>query len=247
MNLKEKFQKALDTYVDKTKRNKNVIAILITGSFIHSIPDKNSDLDVYVLMKEGKFRERGNTWINGVEIEYFMNPIKQVEQYFIDETKKGGPHTAHMFANSKILFKRGNEVDRLIKKANAIINKKRKSMDNTSKELAKYFLDDLEKDLEDTYLKRDPFSFNLVANDILNKTLDVFLQITRTYEEKHKRLYNYLNSKDKKFASLYKAALLENNTKKKYPLLIKLIRYIENKIDGKRSKEWKLRSKCTFV
>ena len=101
---KEKFEKALNIFVDKTKKNKNVIAILITGSFIHSVPDKNSDLDVYILTKEGKYRERGNTWINGVEVEYFMNPVKQVEQYFIDETKKGGPHTAHMFANSKILF-----------------------------------------------------------------------------------------------------------------------------------------------
>ena len=234
---KEKFEKALNIFVDKTKKNKNVIAILITGSFIHSVPDKNSDLDVYILTKEGKYRERGNTWINGVEVEYFMNPVKQVEQYFIDETKKGGPHTAHMFANSKILFRRGNEIDRLIKKAKSIINKKRNPMDNTSKELAKYFLDDLEKDLEDTYIKNDSFAFNLIANDILKKTLDVFLHISRTYEEKHKRLYNYLSSKDNKFASLYKKTLLETNMKKRYTLLIKLVRFIETKIDGKRTKE----------
>src|SRR3989344_3758665 len=110
MVMQEKFQQALQKFVDKHKKNSNVIGIFLTGSFIHSKPDKNSDLDVYVLTKDSKFRERGNTWIDGVEIEYFINPVKQVEQYFKEEGD-GGPHTAHMFINSKVLYSKGNELN----------------------------------------------------------------------------------------------------------------------------------------
>lgn len=247
MKLKKKFEVALQKYVERTKKNKNVIGILITGSFIHSEPDKNSDLDVYVLTKDSKFRERGNTWIDGIEIEYFFNPIKQVEKYFKEEAKEGGPHTCHMFVNSKILFQRGNELNRLIKEAKKILNRPRAKMKSVTKELAKYHIDDLEKDLEDVYLKKDKFAFNMVANSIINESLDIFLQISRTYEEKHKRLLEYLKKRDKKFAHLLQEALLENNMSKRYKNLIKLIRYVENKINGKRPKEWKLRSKCTYL
>ena len=120
-------------------------------------------------------------------------------------------------------------------------------MKNITKELAKYHIDDIEKDLEDTYLKKDKFAFNLVAISILRRSLDVFLQVNRTYEEKHKRLLGYLKDKDKKFALLYEKALLENSMNKKYLALRKLVRYVEKLIDGKRSKEWKLRSKCTYL
>ncbi len=88
MKIEEKFQKALDKFVEKTKGNKNVVGILVTGSFVHSVLHKNSDLDVFVITKDSVIRERGNTWIDGVEVEYFMNPIKQIEYYFKEEAGK---------------------------------------------------------------------------------------------------------------------------------------------------------------
>jgi len=76
MNLSEKHEVALKKFVDKQKKNPNVIGMVISGSFVHYKPDKNSDLDVFVVLKDSEYREKGNTWINGVEVEYFINPIK---------------------------------------------------------------------------------------------------------------------------------------------------------------------------
>ena len=179
MKLQEKFNKALEEFVNKHKKNKNVVGIFLTGSFVHSKPDKNSDLDVWLVLKDSKIRERGNTWINGVEVEYFMNPVKQVKVYFKEEAGEGGPHTAHMFANSKILFKRGSELDKLIKEAKKMMNKKRNKMSNIAKEMARYGIDDVEKDLEDAYLKKDDFAFNQVVLKALNDSLNIFLKILK--------------------------------------------------------------------
>lgn len=242
--LEKRFEDALNIFVEKHKKNKNVVAILLTGSFVHSIPDKNSDLDICVILKDSKFRERGNTWIDGIEVEYFMNSIKQFDAYFVDELSKGS-HTAHMFANSRILFRRGNEVDKLIERAKKIMNTPRKKMSDVSRELSKYLLDDLEKDLEDVFLKKDNFSFDLIAIQILSSSLDIFFQVKRINPVKYKRLKNCLKREEPKFANLYEKAVLEKDIKKRFRLLKNLVYYMEDKLDGKRSKEWKLRSKCT--
>jgi hypothetical protein len=236
----------LQKFVDKYKTDKNVIGIFLTGSYLHSIPDKNSDLDVYILIKKSDFRERGNTWINGIEIEYFTNSVKQVKHYFKEE-KDGEICTAHMFVNSKILYSKGNELQKLMQKAIKIIKTQRKPIEKDSKEISKYHIDDLEKDLEDVYLKKDCFSFNLIAIEILNEALNTFLKIKRLNVEKPKRLFNYIHQNDSRFAELYKKALLETKIPKRYLDLRNLIRYIENKLGGKRSKEWRLRGKCTYI
>ena len=244
-NLQEKFDKALKIFVDKHKKNPNVLAILVSGSYIHSTPDKNSDLDVYVLLKESKMRERGNTWINGVEIEYFINPINQVRYYFETETGNKAPCTAHMFANSKILYQKDKTINQLIKEAKAILKKKMPALKKMDLEFARYSIDDTQKDLEDVYLKKDIFTFSLVANNLIQESLELFFKVHRISKEKSKRLQEHLKSIDKNFERLYTSALIENNIDKKFMNINKLVNYTEKLIGGKRPKEWILKSKCT--
>ena len=156
-NLQGKFDKALEIFVDKHNKNPNVLAVLITGSYIHSTLDKNSDLDVYVLLEKSEMRERGNTWINGIEIEYFINPVNQVRHYFETEIGNKSPATAHMFANCKILYQKDKTVNQLIKEAKVILKKKMPALNKMDLELARYSIDDTQKDLEDVFLKNDVF------------------------------------------------------------------------------------------
>lgn len=242
---KDKFDKALKIFVDRYKENPNVLAILVSGSYVHSTLDKNSDLDVYVLLKESKFRSRGNTWINGIEIEYFINPIKQVRYYFKTEIGSKAPSTAHMFANSKILYQKDKTVNQLIKEADKIIKKKMPAMKKMDLEFAKYIIDDERKDLEDVYLKKDVFAFSFVSGNLLQRCLDLFFKIHRIPKEKPKRLQKHIRSLDKKFEKLYTNALIEKNIDKQFASANKVVDYVENLIGGRRPKEWILRSRCT--
>ena len=244
--LQKQHKEALNIFADKHKKNKNVIAILLSWSFIHSIPDKNSDLDVYIVLKSSKMRERWNTRINGVEIEYFINPVEQIRKYFATEIWSVSPSTAHMFANSIILYQQWKIVNQLIKEAKVCLTKKPSKINKISLELFKYKLDDTKKDLEDVYLRNDLFAFNIIANELLTACLDVFLRIKRVSKEKTKRLQNYLNKLDTKFEKLYETSVIETNIEKKYNAVIKTVAYVENLIGWKRTKERKLKSKTTF-
>ncbi len=155
VNLREKFDSALKIFVDEHKKDRNVVGILVSGSYIHSKPDKNSDLDVSVVLKDSKTRKRGNTWTNGVEIEYFINPVRQIKHYFKTEVGDISPSTAHMFANSLVLYKKGKIMDELIKEAKKSLQKPRAKLKKFQIENGKYHLDDLEKDLEDVFVRKD--------------------------------------------------------------------------------------------
>lgn len=112
-------------------------------------------------------------------------------------------------------------------------------------EVYKYFLDDMAKDLEDVLVKGDFFALDLIAHEIFQKCLQIFLKQKGVEREKTKRLSSQLRAVDKNFDKLFSSAVLEREPKKKYTATIKLINYVENLVGGKRPKEWKFRGKLT--
>lgn len=247
MNLDKRYADALNIFTEPYKKDKNVIGIILSGSTVNAKPDKNSDLDVFMVTKESKTRTRGNTWVNGIEIEYFINPVKQIEFYFKDELKMKRNVTAHIFSNSVVLFERGKELGRLIKEAKKIMGRKNNKMDRVVRENTRYQIDDLEKDLEDVILRKDYFAFNVIATKLLENILSAFFALHRTFTAKTKRLLSQLQSLDADFAVLYEKAIVERDVNLRHQNILELIRYIEAKLGGKRPREWKLTTKCTYA
>jgi len=244
MILKDKYKQVLDKFIMKYKKDDNVIGILVSGSIIHSKPDKNSDLDVHIILNKSTMRERGNTWIDGVEIEYFINPISQINEYFRSEIDK--PCTVHMLANSIVLYRRGEIVDKLIHRAKLLMRKKLPKMSKVEIENAKYLVDDLRKDLEDMYIKQDIFSFNFIATKLLDECLNIFYKIKREPLEKTKQIANSIKKIDNKFADLYINSINERKMDERYRSINIVVDYLEKMLGGKRTKEWKLKGKLTL-
>jgi len=248
-DLKLKYDQALQKFIKKYEKQSNVVAIIISGSYVHSKLDKNSDLDVYIILKKSKTRERGNTWINGIEIEYFINPVNQIKHYFTEEQKNKSFATARMFANSVILHQKNKTINYLIKEAKNIVNKKN-TINNFEIELAKYYIDDIKKDIEDVYLRKDVFTFNMMANELILKSIDIIYGIKKVPREKMKRgkkLRKNIKDIDPIFEKLFSAIVLETNINKKFFTINKLISYVEKLLGGKRPQEWQLRSKCDYA
>ncbi len=242
--IDKKVFEAVKKFAAKYTKPPHVLAVILSGSHHHDKPDKNSDLDVYIVLDKGKFRERGNTFVNGYEVEYFVNPLKQVEKYLKDEANPHvNPCTAHMFSNCQVIYQKGKTLDRLRKTAEKLIKKEHAKLKKTEVEMAKYALDDLRKDLDDVFTRMDDFSIMAVSNQILEQCLETFFRIKRTSRDKPKRLQAQLKKLDKKFEKLYTDAKLEPNINRRIKKLNSLIDYVENLLGGKRSKEWKLKSK----
>ena len=241
----ELYRKALETFIHPFKQDHNVIGILLSGSYVHAKPDKNSDLDVYIIEKENTFRERGNTWIDGFEIEYFINPVKQVRHYF--KTEAGiSPHTAHMLVHCEVLYQNGNLLDELREEALELLNKCRPNPDENQRELLKYGLDDIWKDIEDVYLKSDDFAFALLGNRLVEYCIDTLGKIMGFYPDKAKRLEPQLREINPGLTNLLKAFLLSSEKKRKFEVLRNMKIKMEELLGGARAKEWLLKTECTF-
>lgn len=238
---KEKFEHALQIYLDQVKPNPEIVGIIASGSFAHGQLDKHSDIDVYMILAPGhSYRERGNTWIEGVEIEYFYNPPEQIRAYFRQEGDK--PHTAHIFTHGRVEVNRDPVVDTLIQEAEAIMGKKAQEMSLVQRELAKYWLDDHRKDYWDCLDNGDELSARIIGGEIIDQCITYHFRLRRQFPVKAKRLLNFLQKDDPEFGRILRAAIEGNCKTLNEKSLLVLISHLETRLGGARGREWVLRS-----
>ncbi len=235
----KKYLEASKIYIEKEKIKEEVIGIIVAGSMVYSTLDKNSDIDIHVILDQNcTYRERGNTWVNGIEVEYFKNPPAQIRSYFKKEKKS--PHTAQMLAEGKVVYQNSKVIDELIATAKTIINQTPPALKEFEIELDRYFIDDFYKDLDDTVINNDPVGAKLIRSKIINRCIDVFCKIHRVRREKDKRLQKQIEQLNPSFNQKVQLALLENWNE---TLSIEQLKIAtENQLGGPRTKEWKLRS-----
>ncbi|PHN02553.1 nucleotidyltransferase domain-containing protein [Flavilitoribacter nigricans] len=237
--LLEKYIEASQQYVEKEKLNKDAIGIVVSGSMKYATIDKNSDIDIYVILDpKCDYRERGNLWIHGIEVEYFKNPPAQIKRYF--EQEKKSPHTAHMLAYGEVAYAASEIVNELVAMAKTIIGEKPQKLKDVEIEFEKYFIDDYYKDLEDALLNEDPLGVKTIRAKIINRSIDIFCKVNQIRRAKDKRLSKQIAHLDGDFHRIILEALSEDWDQERS--LEKLRTKVEKLLGGRRTAEWKLRS-----
>ncbi|MEL6802575.1 MAG: hypothetical protein AAFO91_02180 [Bacteroidota bacterium] len=239
MTKREKaFREAAHKYIKRMEGDPDVIGIILSGSLVHAEIAPNSDVDIYVITDPYCLeRERGNTWIDGVEIEYFMNPPQQIRAYFV---KEKSPHTAHILANGEVVFSRSDEVQKLIEEAKAVLAEAPPAPSAVQIELFKYHFDDLCKDYADCLLREDAFATTWLKSEIARHAMLVFCQVHRIHHDKVKRLEGQLRLIDPAFADMLKDFVL-SDWQAEGPLKV-LRQKMSLLLGGERKREWVLRS-----
>ena len=237
--LDKNIQAVIQQFINPLMRDPNVVGIALVGSYAYTTPHKNSDIDIMVVFEELEERERGNTWIDGCEIEYFLNPVNQIYSYLKNDDRLR-PTTAHMFANSIILYERPNSaaLQDIIDTAQKIINARLPELSHVEIELAKYSFDDGLKDLDDIQGTDNQIAHHLIVNDLIKMCLNIVLKHKRSIQVKSKLLEDQLSTLDRQFLVLWQNVISHHYDLASMKILV---RYCENLIGGKRTKEWKLR------
>ena len=109
---------ALDHFLNNWKQREEVIGILVCGSYITGNPSKRSDIDVHIIIKdESDWRERGNKYVNGFLIEYFVNPPKQIRSYYKEDFNDRSTMSMVQFLTGKDVQDQCGIVNELIEEA----------------------------------------------------------------------------------------------------------------------------------
>jgi len=254
MTEKQKWEIALEKFVNTWKNKKDVSGIIVAGSYITGNPTKHSDLDVPIVLKRGcKWRQRGNEIIDGILIEYFANPVEKIQEYMENDNKKRRKIDAHMFSTGKIVLDKEGEVKRLKTLAKKYLNKKFEKTPKFKNELNKYGLFDDADNLEEVYDRGNP-DFEFVYYNYLNKLFDRYSEFLEYDKFSENKIFRFLTDNkdrekylikeypDKVFAQMFLEAIKERDKSKMLQIFNKLAKYIQNKMGGFKLDGWKLKS-----
>ena len=110
----KKWEKVLYRFLEEYKNEAYVIGAILGGSYATGNYTINSDIDIHIITKNVDWKERGNKIINGIMIEYFINPISELYNYMEDDhIRRKHMSTASMIGYGKIIFDKTGEVLRL--------------------------------------------------------------------------------------------------------------------------------------
>ena len=179
MFMKLKFDLALSEALTYFKKKENILGILVSGSYVTGQLSKNSDIDLFVVMKDVNWREKGIKMFHGVEVEYFLQPYSQVLNYFESESTILKRTTINMFSSGKILFDPQQKVKELVRIAKRLSVQKLPAIPKSKIDIMKYFIEDNLKDLSDAITNRNVALANMITNSLFQDILENYFLIER--------------------------------------------------------------------
>ena len=113
-------QNQIDEVCKEVAARKNVIGVLLCGSYIYGEPTDESDLDVRAVTSDGFNADERDTWRFGHRIELFVNSPERIRCYFRECVTTGRPHTVHFWAHGRVILDPTGIVSILHREAKAI-------------------------------------------------------------------------------------------------------------------------------
>ncbi|WP_246112263.1 nucleotidyltransferase domain-containing protein [Thermococcus aciditolerans] len=247
---KNNWQFALEIFLEEWKEKDFVEAALLTGSRAINTQTEYSDVDVYIILSEDvDWRERGNKVINGVLIEYFANPPRQIRHYFKKEFRENSRCTARIVAVGKVLFDKTGIAEELKREALEHMEKPFQKPDKVWIEVAKYGLWDMLDSVKDAKERNDP-SFPYLYHLTLNEVLGVYSQFlsveappaSKVYrmfaDGEFREAYMFEPFPDGEFMALFLSAI----EREQVETLEKLILHVFERMGGFNIDGWRLKT-----
>lgn len=114
----EAYERVLSDFINKYATMPGIKGIFWGGSSCGHAPEAFSDMDLFVVTNDDVQRRQGLCQINGIDIEFFVNPINRICRQMEAEIKEAHDYWAiKIYAFSKIIYDPQKEAEQLQKKA----------------------------------------------------------------------------------------------------------------------------------
>ncbi len=180
--------------------DKEVRGATLSGSMLRGEEGPTSDLDINVIVS-GKHRQRRQFMVDGVFVEMFRNPLKQVERYF-----KENDHIAmHMLGYGHVIVDKDGALAKVRKRARALFKAGPPAMKPDTQIYARYSLWDICADVRDLLAARQMLEARALMGKVVWDALAFHYARHRRWEFKPKRMLGDLRSWQPKLARLVEA------------------------------------------
>jgi hypothetical protein len=199
-----------------------------------------SDVYVYIVIKNNDKRYRGIKVVDGVEIDYFVNPIEQLQKEFEIAKKSQKKTVLFMLANGKIFQDKENQLQELQTEARKIIKNGPDKMSKYQIHMAKYFISDYMNDIKDTNDEKGDFSWQRNIDLLSDYLVETICKFHRIYITKPKYQKKELEKIDARFVELYEKIANTSSKKEKQKSIEELAQYVVRELGKDLDKEWEI-------
>jgi predicted nucleotidyltransferase len=179
-----RFQHALDV-ASRQLRDEfgdDLVGLLLAGSAAAGTPMRNSDIDLYVLIRPS-WRQRRNVVVEGVEVEMFINPAHQIRRELGDSLDS----TVDMFSRGQIHYDPHGVVEEHVEQATDVASERPAEPDETQVYFIRYRPSDLLRDTEDL-AEVDPVAAEMLLGITLQAVIRAHWELRGLPPPKSKRL-----------------------------------------------------------
>ncbi len=224
----EPFHSAVKKIEDLQKYNRYESAYIF-GSLVRGEHDKNSDLDVMIIVTaENDCKEINHPIVNGLKLDLTFRSLEQIKKMNEDIAQKG--ERIPMIAESIIVFDKTGGLTKLKNEFKNIKRKKAGKKDFQQMQFMLYHADNKAKrNLED-----DPATALLAMGININEIIKFHYHINGKWWLSNKRLLPDLRSWDPKMAKLIEKFVVEINVKRKYKLWSQILDHVAKPIGGRK-------------
>ncbi len=245
----QNWEMALSKFIDKYKNEPYFEGAVVCGSYACGNNNEFSDIDVHILISDDQdWRHRGNTEIDGFLIEFFINPIKQVQAYFENDYKIKRYFTAAMIGKGIALFDKNGKISNLQKEALTYLEKELPPLSEIGLAMKKYFLWDKYDELKS--IVSEGLASGLMYNQLLDELLGAYLEnnlipglpigkIEKIFtDETFKNRYTIVKMPPQEFIDIFIPALRQQNIEN----IDKLYKFVVDDLGGFDIKNFDLKS-----
>lgn len=250
----ELWELALKKFLDQWENKENIIGVLVCGSYITGQPDKHSDIDVHIILREKtSWRERGNLIIDNYIIEYFANPPNQILAYFNEDFTHYSKNSIVQFVSGKILLDKDGILSKLKNIALELFKKPFPKRNESIIESEKYYLWDLLDNMQLAFEENSP-SYVYFYHNALTKIIDIYRKclgydilkpdkVLKIFVDiNYRKKYLLEEFPDKFFSELVIKAITTDSRTEMMMFYKKLTDYVIRKLGGFQFNGWKLHS-----
>ncbi len=246
----KKWEKVLDKFLSVWKSKKNVTGAVVYGSFVFGVPDRFSDIDVYIVLdKNTKRRSRGTVRIDGFLIEYFATSFDYVLDKMEDDFRNRDIELIKAFCFGRVLFENDKTVDYIRRKAEKYLRRKIK-ISKEEVEISKYELWNMQNSLEKVFCT-DKYEFDFVFYNGLYRVFDIYAKYLGYFSVPYHKFFRIYTGKvrlsdkaqkipDLYFIDIFKKVVKARNKTDKIKLYKKITKYVLEKMGGFEIDNWNI-------
>ena len=147
---------------------------VLSGSYASGNYNENSDIDIYIIANNINYKERGMKLIDGQLLEYFVNPINQIEKDLEEGQNNKNCLDIRMLSNCIILNDKNGKVNDIVVKAQKVLEKGPKKPDEHTYKINCYMVWSRFDELELKYKRKEDIDYNY--NVFLSQVINSYLQ-----------------------------------------------------------------------